>query len=129
MAGLGDGAKSALIVVDLQVGVLHACWQVERVVHNAALVIGKARAANVPIIWVQHADDELTNDSPDWRWADGLGPIDGEPVVGKSYNSAFEATALERELAALGIAHLVIVGAATQLVCTRYSLRCSGAGL
>lgn len=65
------------------------------------------------MIWVQHADDELVRGSPEWRWVPELAPAEGEPLVHKRYNSAFEVTTLEEELARLGATHIALAGAAT----------------
>jgi nicotinamidase-related amidase len=67
----------------------------------------------VPVIWVQHADDDLIRGSPAWEWVPELTPADGELRVHKRFNSAFEQTDLERQLAALGATHVVLAGAAT----------------
>jgi len=50
--------KSALLVVDAQVGVLSTIWESKRVIGNLEKLVGKARTAGVPVIWVQHSDDD-----------------------------------------------------------------------
>ena len=42
-----------------------------------------------------------------------LVPAEGEPRVHKQFNSSFEHTSLQRELAGLGVTHIVLAGAAT----------------
>ena len=62
---------------------------------------------------MQHSDDELVYDSPDWQLVPELLPADGETRIHKEFNSAFEQTSLEATLAELGATHIVLVGAAT----------------
>jgi len=113
MATVREGNKTALLVVDVQVGVVATAWQAPRVIENVALAVTRARAAGVPVLWVQHADDELVPDSPAWQWVPELVPAPGETRIHKKFNSSFEATSLESALAALGTTHLVLAGAAT----------------
>jgi nicotinamidase-related amidase len=40
-------------------------------------------------------------------------PAEGEPCIHKQFNSSFEQTSLQSELAALGVTHIVLAGAAT----------------
>ena len=113
MATVREGRKGALVVVDVQVGVLESAWDADRVVGNIALAVDRARAAGVPVVWVQHQDDELVPDTPPWQWVPELVPADGESRVAKEYNSSFEKTSLDDELALLGVSHLALAGAAT----------------
>lgn len=113
MATVRPGHRSVLLVVDFQVGVVRDAWDVQRIVGNIARAVERARAHGAPVIWVQHEDDELTRGSPQWQFAPGLVPAAGEFRVYKRYNSAFEETPLEAELARLGATHIVLAGAAT----------------
>lgn len=113
MATVRAGDRAALVVVDVQVGVVRDAWEAPRIVKNIAAVVDKARAANAPVIWVQHADDELVLGSPDWQLPPELAPAAGEKRIGKHYNSSFEETDLDATLAALGVSHIVLAGAAT----------------
>jgi nicotinamidase-related amidase len=113
MATIRAGNKSVLLVVDVQVGVVSDAWEAPRVVGNVARAVARARAAGAPVIWVQHEDEELLRDSVDWQWVPDLVPAAGEMRIYKQYNSSFEATALDAQLAALGATHIVLAGAAT----------------
>jgi len=62
---------------------------------------------------VQHADENLPKGSPQWQWVPELVPAEGEPLIHKQFNSSFEQTSLESELANLGVTHIVLAGAAT----------------
>jgi len=113
MATVRAGRKQVLLVVDMQVGVMAECADAAAVVAKAARAVARARAARVPVVWVQHADGNLVKGSPRWEWAPELVPAPGEPLIHKNFNSAFEDTNLEKELAALGAAHIVLAGAQT----------------
>ena len=93
MATVRDGNKGVLIVVDMQVGVVKSAWEAPRVVRNVARAVERARGMGVPVIWVQHSDDDLPYASPDRQWAPELVPAAGEPLIHKHFNSSFEQTA------------------------------------
>lgn len=113
MATIRPGHKKALLIVDSQVGVISDAWESERIVQNIAVVVEKARAATIPVIWVQHFDAELPKGSPAWQLAGGMQPTAIEAVIHKQFNSAFEQTNLEAELAKLDVSQLLLAGAAT----------------
>jgi nicotinamidase-related amidase len=113
MATIRDGNKTALLVVDMQVGVMSEAWDASRIVGNAARAVERARQDGAPVIWVQHSDEELVYGSEAWQWAPELTPAEGEPVIHKQFNSSFEQTTLEEELARLGATRIALAGAAT----------------
>ena len=113
MATVRGGQQAALLVVDVQVGVVARAWDRDRVVGNVALSMARARAQGVPVIWVQHHDADLPRDSADWPWVPELQPAEGELRIHKTHNSAFEQTTLEAELAQRGVSHIVLAGAST----------------
>lgn len=114
MATVRERQASALLVVDVQQGVMAGCWDAARVAARVAQAVALARQQPVPVIWVQHADDDKRlPGSAAWQWVQALQPAPDETRVHKRHNSAFEQTPLEDELARLGISHLVLCGAAT----------------
>lgn len=113
MATVRKGSQAVLLVVDVQMGVMRSAWDSARIIHNIGTVVEKARSQHIPVIWVQHTDDELVQDSPDWQIVPELVPAAGEMRISKNYNSAFEQTPLEETLAGLGAVHIVLTGAAT----------------
>jgi len=88
-------------------------WDSARIIKNVARVVERARADGVPVVWVQHSDEELPYESPQWQWVPELVPAEGEPLIHKKFNSSFEETELEEELAKLGATHVALAGAAT----------------
>jgi nicotinamidase-related amidase len=113
MATVREGNQGVLLVVDVQVGVMSGAWDAPRIVKNVVRAVERARVQGVPVIWVQHSDEELVCGSPAWQWVPELVPAEGEPLIHKHYNSAFEQTALEDQLAGFGATHIVLAGAAT----------------
>lgn len=113
LATVRAGNKGVLLVVDMQVGVLREAWNADRVIASVSRAVERARARGVPVIWVQHSDEELVPGSPEWQLVRELAPAEGEPVIEKRFNSSFEETTLEEELARLGATHIVLAGAAT----------------
>ncbi len=113
MATVRQGNKGVLLVVDVQVGVMAESWDAPRIIENVARAVERARAQGVPVIWVQHSDQDLVYGSPEWQWVPELAPLESELLIHKQFNSSFEQTALEEELARLGATHIVLAGAAT----------------
>lgn len=106
-------SKSALVVVDAQVGVLGPLWESQRVVSNLERLVTKARAAGSLIVWVQHSDDELKFGSDPWKLAPNFVPTPHEIVVHKKHNSSFARTELDQMLKSRNIGRIVLAGAAT----------------
>jgi len=113
MASIRSGKQSALVVVDVQVGVMEKAWNAPRAIAKVARAVERARAAGVPVVWVQHNDQQLVKDSAAWQWVPELAPREGEVRVHKQYESSFESTTLESELAARHVSHIVLAGAAS----------------
>lgn len=107
------GSQCALLVIDVQVGVVSQAWDRDRVVGNIALAVRRAREAGVPVVWVQHQDDELEPDTPNWQWVPQLEPAADEACIHKRFNSAFEDTDLLERLDRQGVSRLFLAGAAT----------------
>lgn len=113
MATVREGNKGVLLIVDVQAGVMSDSWDAPRIIKNVSRAVNRARAQGVPVLWVQHADKELPYGSPEWQWVSELAPAEGEPLIHKQFNSSFEQTTLEEELAKLGATHIALAGAAT----------------
>ena len=121
MTSLRERPNTALVVIDVQNGVVANAYRRDDVIANIDALVGKARAEQVPVIWVQHADDELQADSDEWQLVSELRPAESEPMVHKHYGDSFEDTTLESELACRGVGRLFVVGAQTD-ACIRATL-------
>jgi nicotinamidase-related amidase len=121
MTTLGNRPNTALLVVDVQNGVVEGAHERDTVVANVGSLVEKARRERVPVVWVQHSDEQLARESDDWRIVPELTPGDAEPLVEKNYGDSFEDTILETVLSGLGVGRLVVVGAETD-ACIRSTL-------
>jgi nicotinamidase-related amidase len=121
MTTLHDRPKTALLVIDVQNGVVGGAIGRDAVVANVATLVEKARRQRVPVVWVQHSDEDLARGSEEWRIVPELSPGDGEPLVEKNYGDSFEATNLETVLSGLSVGRLIVAGAQTD-ACIRSTL-------
>jgi nicotinamidase-related amidase len=121
MSTLENRPNTALIVIDVQNGVVAGAHERDAVVANVGSLVEKARQEQVPVVWVQHSDEGLASGSDEWRIVPELAPDDAEPLVHKSYGDSFEETDLESVLSGLGVGRLVVVGAQTD-ACIRSTL-------
>ncbi len=121
MTTLENRPNTALLVVDVQNGVVAEAHQRDATVHNIGSLVEKARREQVPVIWVQPSDEELRKGTDNWRIVPELIPSESEALVEKLYGDSFEATDLENVLSDLSVGRLVIVGAQTD-ACIRSTL-------
>ncbi len=121
MTTLKDRPNTALLVVDVQAGVVADAYGRDAVVANVGSLVEKARREQVPVVWVQHSDEQLARGSDKWQIVPELSPSAAEPLVEKHYGDSFEETKLETVLSGLGIGRLVVVGAQTD-ACIRATL-------
>jgi nicotinamidase-related amidase len=121
MTTLTDRPNTALLVVDVQNGVMDGAHNRDQVIANIAVLVDRARSATVPVVWVQHSSDELPEGSEVWRYVSELKQDESEPVVHKRYGDSFDDTDLETVLARLRVGRLVVAGAQTD-ECIRSTL-------
>ena len=112
--------NSALLVIDVQNQVVEGAYNKDQVISNINSAVVKARAAGVPVVWVQHSDDWMAIGSDDWQIVPELQPAEGEAKVGKLYRNSFEATDLESVLERLEVGHVYVCGAQTNN-CVRFT--------
>ncbi len=103
--------RAALLVVDVQVGVMAASIDSERVIATIACLVAKARDAGVPVIWVRHQSPELVPGTDAWQIVPQLVPAPGEPIVEKKYGDSFAETDLAEQLKRVGADSIVLCGA------------------
>jgi nicotinamidase-related amidase len=111
MTTLPDRPRTALLVIDVQNGVVADAHDRDAVVGRIGSLLDRARGDGVPVVWVQHSDDQLERGSQPWEYVPELVRRDGEPLVHKTYGDSFEDTDLEEALAVAGVGHLVVTGA------------------
>jgi nicotinamidase-related amidase len=121
MTTLENRPNTALLVVDVQNGVVEGAHERDAVVANVGSLVERARSERVPVVWVQHSAEHLATGSDAWRIVPELTPDDAEPLIAKRYGDSFEDTVLETVLSGLGVGRLVVVGAETD-ACVRSTL-------
>ena len=118
--------NTALLVIDVQVGLIDdpsdPAYNAQIVLSNIAELLKKARATHTPVLFLQHDGDAyegeglgLTPHSPGWQIHPTVTPLTDEPVLRKRASDSFYRTALQNELVARGIQHLVITGCKTEM--------------
>jgi nicotinamidase-related amidase len=121
MTTLAERPNTALLVIDVQNGVVGAAHARDQVVANIATLVAQAREAGVDVVWVQHSGDDLPRDSHPWQLVPELDRQQSEPLVHKCYADSFEDTDLEAVLAEKRVGRLVVTGAQTD-ECIRSTL-------
>jgi nicotinamidase-related amidase len=113
MSTLSDRPNTALMVIDVQKGVVTGTHERDVVVANISSLVDQAREDSVPIVWVQHSSEQMPKGSDSWEYVPELVREEAEPLVHKTFPDSFEDTDLEDVLAAGGIGRLVVTGAQT----------------
>ncbi|HLY27299.1 MAG TPA: isochorismatase family protein [Aggregatilineales bacterium] len=123
--------NTAFVIIDTQMAFFEApkpLYQADTLIANIKSLIAKARAAQVPVIYVQqNASGDLAwmNDTPLKNIHPGIAPQESDLVIQKWEPDIFAEAALPAELDARGIKKLVLAGLQTEY-CINNSCR-SGA--
>jgi nicotinamidase-related amidase len=107
-------AKSALLVIDVQNGVVLHAFEKDAVVSQINRAIDSARTNNLPVIWVQHSEDDMPIGSHYWEIIPELVPEDHDGRVEKIHGSSFQETDLADILQEHDISHLYVTGAQSE---------------
>lgn len=121
MTTLIDRPNTALLIIDVQNGVIDGSYRRDEVVANIDRLVVRARAERVPVVWIQHSSDEIVAGTRAWEYVPELVRDEAEPLVPKRYGDSFEDTTLEQVLAGLRVGRLVVAGAQTD-ACVRSTL-------
>lgn len=121
MTTLHGRPNTALLVIDVQNDVVSGAHDRDGVIARINALVDKARNEQVPVIWVQHSDDNMPIDTEGWQFVPELDPAESEPLVHKRYGDSFEDTDLESVLAERQVGRVVVTGAQTD-ACIRSTL-------
>lgn len=107
--------RTAVLVIDVQQALCEgpgAAWDVPGTLARINAVTQRARAAGVPVVFVQHEgrDGTLTHGSPGWQLASGLTALPDDLRLRKTTPDSFHHTGLQDLLQAHGVQALVICG-------------------
>ena len=92
---------TALLVIDVQVGLIDGAHDAERLLANIADLIARARRAAVPVIYLQHNSatwPPLRHGVPTWQIHPRVAPASDETVLEKTASDSFYQTTLQAEL-------------------------------
>jgi nicotinamidase-related amidase len=111
--------ETALVIIDVQSGIIDlGAYQSDDVLARIDGLLTRARAAGIPVIYVQHREDDpndlLYPDNPGWAIHPAIAPHEGEPIVHKTTPDSFHETNFKQILAERGIHKLIIVGMQTE---------------
>jgi nicotinamidase-related amidase len=117
---MSNEKKQALLVIDVQVGIargkhIHAGWPA--ILGNIVDLIVRARARNIPVIFLQHdgePGDRLQPGSEGWALCPELGVLPSDIIVRKTASDSFFNTRLESTLREQGIQRLIVAGCMTE---------------
>jgi nicotinamidase-related amidase len=137
-----DPQRTALIVYDMQIGILHQLPHGAEIIRKVAEVLQAARAAGVRVFFMRHMSlpKELAGvfqlrmamawqrvhtvadvhpwflrDSPGFPLAPEMAPLASEAIFDKITMSAFEGTPLDIALRDCNLNSFIIVGVATEI--------------
>jgi nicotinamidase-related amidase len=112
-----SGGGTALLVIDVQQGLFertNPIYGAEEVLTNITTLIDRARQAGVPVIFIQHSNDNtLVKGTPQWKFHPRIQPAVGEPVIHKLQGNAFAETNLGETLREKNVGTLVLTGLLT----------------
>ena len=110
-------AKSALLVIDMQVALANGAWRVDEVLTAISDLQRRARNARAPVVFLQHnhpSYEPMMKGAPTWAIHPRVAPQPGELVIEKTASDGFFDTALQSELERLGVDRLVVTGMQTE---------------
>ncbi len=121
MTTLPNRPNTALLVIDMQVGVVAKALSRDAVVANIGALVERARRQRIPVVWVQDLGVDRGKGSAGWPIVPELKPGAAEPLVEKAYGDSFEDTTLEALLSELAVGRLFVAGAQTD-ACIRCTI-------
>jgi nicotinamidase-related amidase len=110
---------TALFVIDVQVGIIEGlrAYRGRDVLDQINKLLSKARASNMPIIYIQHdgeAGHPLEVGTEGWQIHPDIRPHEEDLIIRKRASDSFFETTLQRELEARGVRHLIVTGCMTE---------------
>jgi nicotinamidase-related amidase len=110
---------TALLVIDVQRGLCegeYAAFEAGPLVSRINAVAKKARAAQVPVMWIHHEETQgpLQHGSAGWQLAPGLETDTHDILLRKTTSDSFLRTGLERLLKVHKVETLVVCGLQTE---------------
>ncbi|MFX0106653.1 MAG: cysteine hydrolase family protein [Candidatus Hodarchaeota archaeon] len=125
-------SSTALLVIDMQLGNFLGDNPIKNggeLLNRVGFLIAKARAANVPILYIMNCGSEGDPDEPGtkgWEVHPKVAPPEINHIVEKTTPDAFHETNLKQELDEMNVTRLIVAGLQTEYcidtTCRRGSL-------
>lgn len=112
--------SKALLLIDIQNAIFELpvpLHEPERFLTSIEMLLSKARANNIPVVFIQHCTEPGTRfekGSKGWEIHPNMQPRAGEIIIEKINPDAFQNTQLEQALKRLGVNELCVGGFASQ---------------
>jgi nicotinamidase-related amidase len=107
-------AGEALLIVDMQAGMLAEVPGADTLTARVAGLATRARAAGRPVFVIQHEAADLVPGEPEWRLAEAVVPRDDDVLLAKRNADSFIGTGLDERLRELGVSRVMVTGLATE---------------
>ncbi|MBI5271209.1 MAG: cysteine hydrolase [Burkholderiales bacterium] len=109
----------ALLVIDVQQALCrgeYAAHDIDAVIARINTLVRQARASGVPVLWVQHEEDDgpLVHGSEGWQLDAALEAAPEDARVRKRTPNSFHDTELGAQLRSRGVRRLVVAGLQTE---------------
>ena len=114
--------ETALLIIDVQNVFFDKyssdyAYHVDEILNRIKGMISRARKAGVPVIYIQHDEDEgfpLEPGKPGWQINPEIAPTKEDLIIHKRTPDSFYGTSLQAELETRGIRRLIIAGFQTE---------------
>lgn len=126
--------SEALLIIDVQEAMFSfpdmKLYDEEGVMERISSLLHKARSAGIPVIYIQHTEEEgeFVKGTPTWEINSRIAPQPGDKVIEKTTPDSFHLTGLQEELERLDVTGLVICGMQTDYCVNATSRRASSLG-
>jgi len=123
--------KSALLVIDVQRGLFDETprpFEADAVVERINSLTARARAAGVPVVFVQHEASDIEYNSAGWQLQPGLQVKESDVKLRKTTPDSFLRTELEALLASWHTEQVVICGYASEFCVDTTTRRAAALG-
>jgi nicotinamidase-related amidase len=123
--------STALLVIDVQRGLFDADprpFEADAVVARINTLTARARAANVPVVFVQHESASLPYGSERWQLQAGLHVEPRDGVLRKTTPDSFLNTDLQELLASWSVDRVVLCGFASEFCVDTTTRRAAALG-
>jgi nicotinamidase-related amidase len=114
---VGDFTKTAVLVIDVQIGLVTGAHREVEVLSAIQQVIDRVRAGQGTVVFIQHCHatyEPLMIGSPQWALHPSLPALPDDIYIEKTASDSFFQTRLDEILKSKNIEHLLVTGLQTE---------------